>query len=60
MLGWSDLDRRAGKKEELQNPASSSRLSLVNTVYRESFKSDFKRKRQKLSGPFEFKCVSRK
>ena len=57
MFGWSDFERRAGKKKALQNPANSSRLSLIDTVYRAGFRSDYKRK--KLFGPFEFKCVSK-
>ena len=57
MFGLSDFERRAGKKKSLQNPANSPRLSLVDTVYRTGFRPDYKRR--KLSGPFEFKCVSR-
>ncbi len=61
MMGYSDLERRTEKKAALESASnvSRSRLSLINTVYRENYKSDYKRRKLKLGGPWEFKSVSR-
>ena len=61
MMGHSEPERRTKKKKALENVqnAPQPRLSLLNTVYRENLRWDSKRKRVKLAGPWEFRCVSR-
>ena len=60
MMGYSDLERRTERKKALENASnvSKSRLSLISTVYRENYRTDYKFKRKKLDNPYEFKTVS--
>jgi hypothetical protein len=61
MMGYSEAEKRTEKKKALKNArnSSQSRVSLLNTVYRENNTWDSKRKRVHLGGPWEFRCVSR-
>ncbi|CAB3995129.1 Hypothetical predicted protein [Paramuricea clavata] len=57
MMDYSDLERRTERKKALENASnvSKSRLSLISTVYRENYRTDYKFKRKKFENPYEFK-----